>query len=111
MVDVVVRWPQDGYCWGQFRVAATETPTQVRVGSVESGVYRGNGGCAGSGDAVSGTVSPISSADELLLITFSLQSCPTSQTPKPGVSHVRLTERAPSRHVGMACRSVGPATR
>jgi len=32
--------------------------------------------------------------DELLLITFSLQSCPTSQTPKPGVSHTRLTERA-----------------
>jgi len=33
--------------------------------------------------------------DELLLITFSLQSCPTSQTPKPGVSHTRLTERDP----------------
>jgi len=25
--------------------------------------------------------------------TFGPQSCPTSQTPKPGVSHVRLTER------------------
>src|SRR5665647_2381964 len=47
--------------------------------------------------------SPVSSMDELLLITFSLQSCPTSQTPKPGVSHTRLTERgsatASSTHV------------
>src|SRR5665647_438245 len=48
---------------------------------------------AGSGATTSGMSSPVCSADELLLITFSLQSCPTSQTPKPGVSHVRLTER------------------
>src|SRR5664280_1481608 len=42
----------------------------------------------------SGTAPPVSSMDELLLFTISLQSCPTSQTPKPGVSHIRLTERA-----------------
>lgn len=54
IVNVMVRWPQGGYCSGQFRVAATETPTQVHVGSVESRVNRGNGGCAELG-TVDGT--------------------------------------------------------
>lgn len=46
-VNIMVTWPQDGYCSGQFTVAATETPTQVRVGSVESREYRGsNSNCA-----------------------------------------------------------------
>ena len=45
----------------------------------------------------SNEISQASSMDELLLITFSLQSCPTNQTPKPGVSHVRLTERGWAR--------------
>jgi hypothetical protein len=40
---------------------------------------------AGSGTTVSDAVSPVSPANQLLLITFSLQSCPTSRTPKPGV--------------------------
>src|ERR1035437_2731543 len=44
--------------------------------------------------------SPVSSMDELPLITFSLQSCPTSQTPKPGVSHTRLTERGQTELYG-----------
>lgn len=55
-VNVMVTWPQDGYCSGQFTVAATETPTQVRVESVESRVDRGNGMCAGLG-TIDGTAS------------------------------------------------------
>lgn len=49
-VMVMVTWPQDGFCSGQFTVTATETPTQVRVGSVESREYRGSSiNCAGFG--------------------------------------------------------------
>lgn len=55
-VNVMVRWPQDGYCSGQFTAAASETPTQVHVGSVESRVYRGNGSCPGLA-TVDGTAS------------------------------------------------------
>ena len=78
--------------------AAAYSPTTASLYAAanERLVGRGAGSgaiCWGIG-AVSGTASPVSSADELLLITFSFQSCPTSQTPKPGVPHVRLTERA-----------------
>ena len=45
----------------------------------------------------SGTALPVSSADELPLVPFSVYSCLTSQTPKPGVLHVKLTERAANR--------------
>ncbi|GAB1641135.1 hypothetical protein [Krasilnikovia sp. MM14-A1259] len=35
-VLVGVTWREEGYCAGQFEVRATETPTEVRVGTVVS---------------------------------------------------------------------------
>ena len=48
---VMVRfpWPGDGFCSGQFHVEATESATQVRVGTVVSRVTRWGGTCAGLG--------------------------------------------------------------
>lgn len=50
VVNVLVPWPKDGWCSGQFTVTATESATEVRVGQVRSDVLRG-GGCAGLGTA------------------------------------------------------------
>ena len=46
----------------------------------------------------SGTDSLVASSDGLLLITDRLHSCPTRQTPKPGVSHTRLAGRVLIAH-------------
>jgi hypothetical protein len=48
VILVGIAWTKDGYCSGQFSVAVTETPTEVRVGRVVSREYR-NGTCAGLG--------------------------------------------------------------
>jgi hypothetical protein len=45
-----VRWTKEGWCIGQFTVQATETPTEVRVGTVTSREYP-DGSCAGVGTA------------------------------------------------------------
>lgn len=45
---VLVAWDKDGYCSGQFTVAASETATEVRVGVVTSREHR-RGDCAGLG--------------------------------------------------------------
>ena len=50
VIMIGVRWTEDGYCSGQFRVTATETPTEVRVSNVTSRAYR-YGSCAGVGTA------------------------------------------------------------
>jgi hypothetical protein len=46
--SVLFAWTEGGYCVGQFRVTATETTTQVRVGPVISRRYL-YGACAGLG--------------------------------------------------------------
>jgi hypothetical protein len=48
VVMIGVTWTKDGYCSGQFEVQATETPTEIRVGTVLSREYA-NGDCAGIG--------------------------------------------------------------
>jgi hypothetical protein len=48
VVMVGVTWREDGYCSGQFHVKATETTTEVRVGTVVSRLYS-NRACAGLG--------------------------------------------------------------
>jgi hypothetical protein len=48
VVMVGATWKQDSYCSGQFHVKATETISEVRVGTVVSRLY-GNGTCAGIG--------------------------------------------------------------
>jgi hypothetical protein len=45
---VGVTWTKEGYCSGQFRVQATESLTEVRIGAVTSREYR-YGTCAGLG--------------------------------------------------------------
>ncbi|WP_147433096.1 hypothetical protein [Catellatospora citrea] len=45
---VGVAWSEDGYCSGQFSLPVTETPTEVRLGTVTSRVHPG-GACAGLG--------------------------------------------------------------
>jgi hypothetical protein len=45
---ISVTWTKDGYCSGQFTVEATETRTEVRVGSVVSREHS-KGDCAGLG--------------------------------------------------------------
>ena len=45
---VGVRWTKEGYCSGQFRVQATESLTEVRIGVVTSREYR-YGACADLG--------------------------------------------------------------
>ena len=47
-VHVVLPWPHQGICSGQFRVSATESAGEVRVSDVTSVEYRG-GSCAGLG--------------------------------------------------------------
>jgi hypothetical protein len=36
VVMIGVTWTKNGYCSGQFKVQATETATEVRVGTVLS---------------------------------------------------------------------------
>jgi hypothetical protein len=47
-VLVGVTWMESGWCYGQFKVNATESPSQVRVGPVISRSYS-RGACAGLG--------------------------------------------------------------
>jgi len=49
VIMIGVTWSQEGYCSGQFSVQATETASEVRVGTVVSRESRGGGGCAGLG--------------------------------------------------------------
>jgi hypothetical protein len=49
VIMVGVTWPKEGYCSGQFSVLATETASEVRIGTVVSRERRGLGGCAGLG--------------------------------------------------------------
>ncbi len=49
VVMVGFAWPEDGYCSGQFRVAAIESSTEVRVGTVISRLLTRDGNCAGLG--------------------------------------------------------------
>ncbi|MFF5227902.1 hypothetical protein [Dactylosporangium sp. NPDC000521] len=48
---IVIRfdWPHDGWCSGQFTIAAAETSTEVRVGDVVSKTQRPGANCAGLG--------------------------------------------------------------
>ncbi len=56
-VTILFPWPEDGFCSGQFTVAATETDQEVRVSDVTSREYR-RGSCAGMGanDGTAGVV-------------------------------------------------------
>jgi hypothetical protein len=47
-LTIGVTWTKDGWCSGQFTVQATETPTEVHVGSVTSYEHT-TGYCAGLG--------------------------------------------------------------
>lgn len=47
-LNVGVVWSDDGYCSGQFTVAVTETPDEIRIGTVTSRL-RSGGSCAGLG--------------------------------------------------------------
>jgi hypothetical protein len=53
VIVVVVDWPEDGFCSGQFSVPVTQSDDEVRVGIVTSREHR-NGSCAGLG-TVDGT--------------------------------------------------------
>src|SRR5664280_3853630 len=98
MIDRAARRGESSRCgcpWARPKPRPTGGAHRERIDNRYAAVnVRLTGRGAGSGATTAGMSSPVCSADELLLITFSLQSCPTSQTPKPGVSHVRLTERA-----------------
>ncbi len=48
LLKIGVAWSEDGYCSGQFTLSVTETPTEVRVGTVTSRDYP-HGTCAGLG--------------------------------------------------------------
>ena len=48
VVMVGVLWAKDGYCSGQFTARATETATEIRVGTVKSREHS-SGDCAGVG--------------------------------------------------------------
>ena len=48
VLAVAVQWTKEGYCAGQFEVEATETATEVRVGTVTSREREGML-CAGLG--------------------------------------------------------------
>src|SRR5262245_20021238 len=48
VIMIGVTWTKDGWCSGQFTVTATETATEVHVGTVTSREYKG-GACAGLG--------------------------------------------------------------
>jgi len=48
VINVLIPWPEDGYCSGQFTVSAIQSDQEVRVSQVTSRVFRG-GGCAGLG--------------------------------------------------------------
>lgn len=48
VIMIGVRWTTDGYCGGQFTVQATQTQTEVRVGTVTSREYH-YGMCPGLG--------------------------------------------------------------
>ena len=45
---VVLPWPREGFCAGQFTVSVRESDRQVQVGEVTSVEHR-NGSCAGLG--------------------------------------------------------------
>ena len=58
VMPVYVTWTKEGWCSGQFTVQATETPTEVRVGTVTS-VEHSKGGCAGIGTAADHTATVV----------------------------------------------------
>jgi hypothetical protein len=49
VVMIGFAWFEEGYCSGQFHVSATETPTEVRVGTVIGRILNRYGSCAGLG--------------------------------------------------------------